>query len=98
MLTVEAVGGGDQAQQEDQDAGGQGDPDQGAAGTWKAGGDMVWMLSTQHHPALAALGDGAWGGKGRKASQVLRGRVEDMTIALGYPLEDALHLKALQGT
>lgn len=33
MLTVEAVGGGDQAQQEDQDAGSQRDPDQGAAGT-----------------------------------------------------------------
>lgn len=34
--TVEAVGGGDQAQQEDQDGGSQRDPDQGAAGTFPA--------------------------------------------------------------
>lgn len=36
--------------------------------------------------------------KGRKASQVLRGGVGDMTVTLGYPLEDALHPRALQGT
>lgn len=53
------------------------------------------------HPASSCPGSfRGWsvGWEREKRSQVLRGRVEDMTIALGYPLEDALHLKALQGT
>lgn len=49
MLTVEAMGNGDQAQQEDQDGDGQRDPDQGAAGTWREGEDS----------APSALRDGA---------------------------------------
>lgn len=65
LHTMEAMGNGDQAQQEDQDGGGQRDPDQGAAGTWRAGEDS----------SSSALGDGVWGGKGRKARQVLRGGV-----------------------
>lgn len=97
MLTVQAVCHGDQAQEEDDDAKGQWDPDQQAAGSWRAGRYMVQscpQLSTQHHAALAALAGGVQGGKGRKARHR---EVEAMTTALGYPLEDALHLKAQQG-
>lgn len=39
-------------------------------GTWC--GAATPQLSTQHHPALAALGDKGWGGEGSKARQILR--------------------------
>lgn len=69
---MKAVGSGDQAQQEDWDAGGQGDPDQGAAGTWRARQNMVWSCPSSLAPGII-LPRQLWGMKGR----VGRGEKQD---------------------
>lgn len=63
ILTVEAVGSGDQAQQEEQDSSSQRDPDQGTAGTWGQEG-------TQHLAPPCPSSFGGWRvGWGRERSR-----------------------------
>ena len=97
---MEAVGGGDQAQQEEQDTSGQRDPDQGAAGTWEARGDVAWSCALSSAPGiilphqLSRMKDGV--GRGEKQGRP-SGGVEDMAITLAYPLGDALHPEGFAG-